>query len=300
MKKLNPKIWISKSARRGSLDGAVRYFAARRTELVRNMRNARTYYSVEAIHELRVEVKRIRALLQLVAQIDPEFEAVDLNRELKHVFKTAGRLRDLDIQQEIVGRALRHENLSEYFNYLKLLENALRPGLTEACKAFPDSLLAELLDRLQAAVRRLDRNESLDKSSEYLNSQLNELARLCHRKHPSVDQLHRIRKLAKTARYTLEIWSACYGKSARANSLTARLKSLHTSLGEWHDVKVTRDAVSGFLKQEAGLSLFDAAAYTRFQAGLKHREEQLLRRYQDAAAKLAASARAEEPSHLRG
>lgn len=59
----------------------------------------------DAIHDLRVSIRRLRACLRLFAQFYPGEERRKLNQEVKALMHAAGDVRDRDIALELLAEA---------------------------------------------------------------------------------------------------------------------------------------------------------------------------------------------------
>jgi CHAD domain-containing protein len=59
----------------------------------------------EAVHDLRVAIRRLSRCLQVFSQFYPPRSAKKLRRRLKALMDPAGSLRDLDIALELVAKA---------------------------------------------------------------------------------------------------------------------------------------------------------------------------------------------------
>jgi len=66
-----------------------------------------THCSEEAVHELRVAIRRLLAQLLLVEEVRPGSASTKLRKALKRRFKELGELRDIHVQREIIRRLLR-------------------------------------------------------------------------------------------------------------------------------------------------------------------------------------------------
>ena len=208
----------------------------------------------EAVHQTRVAARRMRAALHCFGDYLPK-HVVQVDGELRWAFHALGNVRDVDV---------------------------LAAGLKETC---PDSharraLLAELRDKRLAAweilcatltsERYTELIGALDEISRLSASDLNKAAQkpavtvapgLISDEHAKVwkrvrkdtgsmskPELHELRKRAKRFRYTLEFFSAFYGKPSRW--VLRRLKSLQNQLGAYVDSTLAMEAMQEILESE--------------------------------------------------
>jgi CHAD domain-containing protein len=59
----------------------------------------------DAIHDLRVAIRRMRGCLRLFAQFYPEGSRKELRKELKALMRASGEVRDRDIAMELLADA---------------------------------------------------------------------------------------------------------------------------------------------------------------------------------------------------
>jgi CHAD domain-containing protein len=206
---------------------------------------ARRARDPEAVHRMRVAVRRLRAILRarrpVVARRSDE-EGVDrLRRELKWLGIALGQVRDLDVLRAHLqslrvdaraggraahGRLLRHIRADR-----ARAVTALRAALDGRRYA---RLLARL-DAMLAAARERTEDVSLpDVAAEEFARLRRAVKRLP--KHPSAAELHEIRIKVKHARYAAELAQLDVGR--RAERFVAKAKALQDILGAHQDAVV--------------------------------------------------------------
>jgi len=247
----------------------------------------------EAVHQMRVATRRLRAGLRLFAAVSPA-PVDELLGELKWLAEQLGAVRDLDVQIESIQTvaaelrppaealapllaafesrraAARHELLQaldgpRYIALVAALSAvvAQSPGMWPAPASEPAA--AMLPDLVRARYRRFRK-----------------AARKASATAPSPD-LHRARIRAKQLRYSLEFVSDVYGK--RARGLIRRIVRIQDVLGAIQDAAVMEQRLSGL-----GQTSFELPGPSSFLLG------QLTQRY----AQRAESSRSEVASVLRG
>jgi CHAD domain-containing protein len=270
MKKSTPNNSIS-SVIEPAAAGLRKYFDSRRETFGTALEAARLYYAVEGIHDLRVEIKRLRALYKMVEFIAPSFESKRSAAPLKDLFRSAGRLRDIDIQQAIVLPYLERLDLREYFNHLKQQELGLRKSFAGlAGPRYMKSLVVNeaRISETLAVATPLHMQKQMRKRIRKLTGKLDRLIGQSHLKN---DDLHATRKVSKELRYALDMWQHCYGRLPAAESTSERLKEAYNALGEWHDATLTMASVQRILKRHRESHLADPAAYRTFERRLRDR-----------------------------
>jgi CHAD domain-containing protein len=91
------------------------------------------YFDVEAIHQFRVEYKKLRAFLRMISQELETAGKIKIYKKLKKAYNISGAIRDLQLQQQRIVEATKQE-LKKPRAYLALLRkeiDKLKPELSE-------------------------------------------------------------------------------------------------------------------------------------------------------------------------
>jgi len=267
------------SDRRSAAAGITGYFDLRRKALESRLKAARDFYAVDGIHELRVEIKRMRALYELIDYAVAGFAVKPEAYAFKPLFRAAGRLRDIDIQQAIIVPYLRQYDLREFYNELKRREIEYRPSFAQTIDLFTMSVLVAGRSQIRSAVAATPGNQLRKRMTRRLLKRASQLVELTGKSRPDCETLHLVRKSAKRVRYCLELWQACYGPTHLGNSAVRLLKSSAGVLGEWHDTLLTLESVESFLSETEIARLVDVHGYRRIRRDLKNRAGNLLIKY---------------------
>jgi CHAD domain-containing protein len=167
----------------------------------------------EAVHDFRVAVRRMRSVLKSTEALFDKDWLKSLREELRWIGGEFAAARDLDV----LLASLRKEDGLEGAPVVRLLETERRRARKRTRNALSGERYLKLLDRLTAAVeappvRRADL--SLEAVARREFKKLRRAARKLGPK-ASPDQVHRVRILAKRARYAAELAEPVAGKRAR-------------------------------------------------------------------------------------
>ncbi|HEU4438389.1 MAG TPA: CHAD domain-containing protein [Methylomirabilota bacterium] len=200
---------------------------------------ARRARDPEEVHQVRVAVRRLRAILRASRPLFVEEWVAGLRRELDWLGSALGRLRDLDVLRAHLrsqlgrgaagGRAARERLLGRLAADRERATAALRAVLAGRRHA-------RLLARLDAAVGdpplRADDDVSLP---DIAAAEFDKLRRAVKRlpKHPSAEELHAIRIKVKRARYAAELAQPLLGR--RNERFIERARKVQDILGEHQD-----------------------------------------------------------------
>lgn len=219
----------------------------------------------EAIHQMRVASRRMRAALAIFTDALPKAKARRWTKQVRGVTRALGAARDADVQIEFVEQMIQ-----------RTADRKHRPGLVRL-----KLRLTQQRDKLQAPVdKAMDRLESsglftamprdlhaitVAAQTETDHAASDELLRygrnvIQHRLEELLayqqfvdqphmaEQLHEMRIAAKRLRYTFEIFAPCW--SDRLDRPLRKVKRLQTQLGELHDMDMWIEKLPRFLEDE--------------------------------------------------
>lgn len=198
----------------------------------------------EDLHDLRVAVRRLRAILKVAAPPLDETWAGVLRSELDWLGKALGPVRDLDVMLERLREeqaTLHPHERSALAPILKAVERERAGRWRSLLAAMRSARYAELLDRLEEAARR-PRTRSARPGVEDVAAEAFARVRKTVRKlgrDPSDEALHRARIEAKRARYAAEL--AAPGAGKRVAKLIAAAKEFQDVTGAHQDAVVAAE-----------------------------------------------------------
>lgn len=212
-------------------------------------RQVRSGEDAEALHQLRVYLRRLRNLLWMFRGLFPGKQLSLWEESMRAIAQASSPIRDLDV----------------YVDYLKQYKRRL---VSLAAKKVLDGLIRDARKRRRKLPSRLDRAldsfarkrvfqgmaKSLKKlSKEPPRESTAKIYKICRKRifkrvgnllafdsvvyqPANVKELHRMRIAAKHLRYSLEAVEEIYGREI--NSYIQHVVSFHRSLGEIHDYDV--------------------------------------------------------------
>lgn len=189
----------------------------------------------KSVHRLRTTIRRIESL---VSYANPEISKKE-ERSLEKIAdlrKRAGKVRDLDVQVELLGTLGNGSAAKDRKTLAELLEKKRErqaKRLESAIKKLQDAKFFDRLGRIaeQAGVLRDGKNRPLAPLEE-AKAQLVRMAsdyEAGQSMKPS--RLHEARVSLKRIRYMAELAEA----SAAQKDFTRKLKSTQDAIGDWHD-----------------------------------------------------------------
>jgi CHAD domain-containing protein len=213
----------------------------------------------EDLHDLRVAVRRLRAILKVAAPPLDEEWADELRDELDWLGDVLGPVRDLDVMLADLRRSdFEEEERRAFAPVLKRLERERTARRRSLLAALKSARYAALLDRLEDAARRPRTRAARPTPDAVAATAFKKLRKAMDKldQAPSDHALHRARIKAKRARYAAELVAPARGKKV-AKFLEAA-KSFQDVTGEHQDAVVTAERLRSLATEVVPTASFAA------------------------------------------
>jgi CHAD domain-containing protein len=191
----------------------------------------------ESLHEMRVAVRRFRALLRAGAELIAT-DTADLDARLKQLGEILGEVRDLDVlleRLEVEAGELGEEDAKHARSLLASLRTERSCSRARLLAALGSNEYLSLLDDAGRTIEELEPSgssaslgELADKASAKVRKAVRKLPNL-----PADEDLHAVRKQGKRARYAAEL--------AGRKTVVRRAKKFQDVLGEHQDAVVAAE-----------------------------------------------------------
>ncbi|MEE8583791.1 MAG: CHAD domain-containing protein [Acidobacteriota bacterium] len=231
-----------------------RYSAQRFEEIRRHFALASQSSDPEAIHQMRVEIKRLKAFFQLLEGLCADFRAKKNLKPIRPIFKSAGRLRDLQLQIGLARQWMDDSgrDLEAFCQHLAEREQQAQLGFRKKSSLFDAAAIEAKEERVSRVLGSLTARQSRLRAAELLEGLQSELLERGQAS-KAQDDLHPLRILAKQARHTAELLQMCLRTSPPPNQVLEALRAAEQALGQWHDQEVALGFVEAF-RQESETS----------------------------------------------
>jgi CHAD domain-containing protein len=184
-------------------DAVRKYFNKRVEHLERIIHFKSASYKPETFHKLRVEIKKINAVFELVNFCEKNFKRKKTFKPFKDLFKKAAAVRDLQVELAL----LRKYKIAFLNNsYAKELTNNLKQAKEKFHKAINEKLLHQLDECSKEAYNAVSQLNNKD-VNQYFKKTAGEINSLLQKK-LKPEQLHGLRKKLKTFYYNLKSCNA--------------------------------------------------------------------------------------------
>jgi CHAD domain-containing protein len=184
--------------------------------------------SKDAVHDLRVNLKRVDALIALL-RFSHNSPPPKKLKAFKLLFKTAGKLRSVQVEFELINKYFKEHKLSP--NYLNRLKEMEAERLKEYSKflKYGHRALVKGIQPLKKKIREITKQQIVD----YLRSEEKNLPERMERSIFRQQELHSIRKELKRLHLNLQL----------SGHKREKLDKLLDLLGCWHDHQIAYDNV---------------------------------------------------------
>lgn len=228
-------------------ESILRFSAEQSTGFLRalNLQAARAlkFPGIEAVHDLRVAVRRFRQISKILKPWLPREESRLLRRELKELMGRAGWVRDRDIALDLL-RAIEVPKNRRIVSELHQVRATSAHALHECLHDFQLRDTGAAWRRALKLVKQADAPAASDAARDILPRMLKHhlrRGRRAAREDTPEKELHRFRIATKEIRYALDLFTPLYGDGI--DKLAEQLRKLQTHLGSIRDCAVTRELV---------------------------------------------------------
>jgi len=202
------------------------YFLKREENIKSLLRTPREKYTIETFHELRVEIKKIHALIDLLENCLKKFNAKKIKSALKKVFEKAGRVREsekklkrkFDLLERNIIPALDRVKRKDLVNYFDKNRLELQSKLSHKLRKAED--LHSLRKQLKLYYYNL-KGIGMDKIGK---DKLSELIGEWHDCHINIEQLKKGMLVIKNRKEAAEIQMIIDKQMRRRETLAKRIR----------------------------------------------------------------------------
>ncbi|MFB9907321.1 CHAD domain-containing protein [Allokutzneria oryzae] len=248
---------------------------------------------IEDLHQMRVAVRRLRAMLRAARPLLEAPELEDLRRDLGSVGRALGPVRDLDVLLARLDEQAKTLPRAERAAIGALLDD-IESERVAARRRMTILLDSKRYDRLLHRLARFTPESTSDRSAllPLVHKQFTKLAKAVEEAgdDPGDDVLHALRIRGKRLRYTAELAKPLAGKPMR--KLIKAAKAFQDVLGEHQDACVAEDRIRALLAARKRVDIDMAFAAGRLVEREQARRAESRANWLPAWTELAERARA--------
>jgi CHAD domain-containing protein len=186
----------------------------------------------DVIHDLRLDVKRLRSVLRLLDYLGQEKEYGKKTLKLiDPVFRRAGKLRNISLNLKQC-RSYDSKLIRGFREYLKDKELKMEEKFRDTVKDFAPKKLKKATGHLIEGLKRLKPDHVIENSEEYTDELLKRI-RILNRRMENDENVHEVRKKLKDIKAVKKLEEELGVKSEAGK--TKKIKLLEQKIGRWHD-----------------------------------------------------------------
>lgn len=252
----------------------------------KRLKRCQENFSEEAIHDSRVEARRLLATVELLGAFLSDRELQKARRVLKQQLDTFDPLRDTQVQLVYVGRMTRAFPAARGFReWLLKREARFTREARKTVKHIHTKRLTRRLAAFEEEIRHRRKHTTHDLAFAAVQRAMDrafaQVARLCQRVAAAdTETIHRTRIAFKRFRYMVEALSPLL--SVVTDQHRRAMRGYQSMMGDIQDVEVMLAALDKFLRKQE----VNSAAAGRLRNELLRRRQWLIQVYLTAAGKL--------------
>lgn len=193
--------------------------------------------SEEDVHDLRVEIRRLRAALKVFKKDLPKEVRRRANRSLRRAQRRLGIVRDWDVA---IQKSKDFAATTDHIDRLQMARTRRQRALARVRASLrKDSWRNDL----RGAIRRVTSIRNVDATARKILDKRVERVRLRLREIESREDLHRLRLSIKKLRYAMECFEPAIGRTSVTKELVL-LKKLQYELGKINDPQSIEEMIN--------------------------------------------------------
>ena len=242
-----------------------KYFAQRVKNLFNNLHDFELNGDEPSLHDLRVEIKKFRAIVKFLGTIYPKQQLKKPAHLIRSIFQKAGEVRESQLLQQWLHK---HEfSIIEHTYFPKEKLDFLVAQFRQNAPRYKDDF-KEIIESLSKFIHST--NAIL--AEQYFTDINAQTEKLCRKNLPGAEW-HDLRKLIKQRIYAYN-WVRHDDEREDANF--AYYNKLQENIGQWHDLEIIKDNFSQkqvYLSQDIEVQKEFNIAWEKLTSSHKYREK---------------------------
>ena len=214
--------------------------------LEEEMRRAAKHPDADAVHDVRVAIRRLRQCLEVFAPLFPSRASRKLRKRVRLLLKSAGELRNLDIAIELLKK-VRLAGTGPLIGEIRKDRVKTEKELVQAIEKLRDGDIAgKWRSKMAAPANKRALIEDYLKNLPVMAAEFFEAGERAADASADSDTLHKFRIKTKKFRYTLELFEPVYG--ATLNARMRVLRNVQQRLGDINDYAASARILKNYRK----------------------------------------------------
>lgn len=223
----------------------IKYSDSLFNSLRNNLINLNVDCSMELVHNVRLNIKKIRTLLDALDYKDNSSSNIFIIKKIDSLFVHLGYLRDIQVQLSLLAfyRKRVGEEVGVIIDYINKGKKKINSNLKKKSRKINLFDITLLNQRLDETVECLDNENLEEKFQQKVDHGFNQVVELI-RDSTDEDVLHRIRILLKELIFNLSIMKKAEVNTRYNSAFSVLINNIHKKLGDWHDLSVFMSLIS--------------------------------------------------------
>jgi CHAD domain-containing protein len=205
-------------------------------------------FSLDDIHDFRVEIKKLKAFLRLIKTESGNPKKLKFPKFLDKIYKSVGSVRELQLQVKKLEKAIRSEEILLLNTFADLHEQTdIVRERTKEMLDYKDSW-----KKAETRIKKFIPEELTAEAVEsYLRFKVSELKEILSLKRISMTRLHGMRKILKDLQYNHSYWKNA--RLAEGQDLP-NLDEIHDTgslIGDLHDIYASKIILESSIKNRS-------------------------------------------------
>ncbi len=225
------------------------YFRKHKVLIAQNLELCHDPEDIEAIHNFRLSLKRIRVVARLADFVtEGSFNSQQKLGAINFLFKKAGRLRDTQVIQQLL-QAYRHSGIEPLMASMKEKENRRREKFEAALQAYPENGL-EVFEQGLIELLKNTAFAKLKAAAAMLMAEYEDEIRELYHGSSEEKRMHRIRTRLKSLNYLNNAFGEQLAVEEHLHISVERLREVGELAGSWHDCLVMENTLAKYMIKE--------------------------------------------------
>lgn len=216
--------------------------------LLSNLELSSARFETSQIHRIRLDIKRLRAIFQLLEILSPEeFSEQHDGLFLKTLFKSAGKIRELQVNLlNLEQLAEKPDIILPFKEFLIREEINCRKNFKYATTRFDSSHLSEIALKIRQLENDIPADQIIDKAIAFITTAIVAIRKL-NTGPGSTESMHKIRQQLKSLGGITAL-IATKRPDEKLKNLINVVKNTDFRLGQWHDHIILTASLDSFLE----------------------------------------------------
>lgn len=274
-----------------------KYLKTQIAECAKKLQIMKKSFDMDAIHDMRVATKKMRAVLRFLEFINLGFSAKKHLKPIKKVYKAAGKIRDAQVQQELAEsyEITMNTDFDELIHYLERKEVQHQKKYSDKLADTSIKKIKKRRKKIKKKIAKLSNKKANKQEEAFLIRSMQKINELL-KNTDDPENLHEIRKVFKDMNYVMQLDKKKYKNQAIETPLNKNAASkIGSALGKWHDRYVAQEFVDEFLGKNSRLAEEKKKKYKKYHRRLMADNKVLLMELEDDLKELLADAKEKYP-----